>query len=220
VRHLLPSRRGEGGFNVEDVVGPTRATDHPARSVVDVEPVVVDDLTLAAARRGDGTAFVAILKHYDRRMRLIATRLLGERGLMDDALQEVAIKTARALPGLRDPATLGAWLCRVTYTTCLDLLRREKRLMLMAPGQMPEGHASSGADFTDALADREAVAQLLATLSPELRLTVILVDQEDLDYATTAQILGIPSGTVASRVSTARAALRRSLALRSAQEES
>ena len=58
----------------------------------------------AAARRGDLDAFVAILQDNDRQLRAIAWRLLGERSLMDDALQEVAIKAARALPELRDDA--------------------------------------------------------------------------------------------------------------------
>ena len=62
---------------------------------------------------------------HDRQLRAIAWRLLGERSLMDDALQEVAIKAARALPELRDDAALAAWLRRTTYRTCLDLLRRD-----------------------------------------------------------------------------------------------
>ena len=63
---------------------------------------------------------------------------------MDDALQEVAIKAARALPELRDDAALAAWLRRTTYRTCLDLLRREVRLEVRAPEDMPQGRVAGG----------------------------------------------------------------------------
>ena len=168
-------------------------------------------LQLAAARRGDLDAFVAILKGHDRQLRAIAWRLLGERGLMDDALQEVAIKAARALPGLRDDAALAGWLRRTTYRTCLDLLRREVRLDMRAPEDMPQGRALGG-DPAEAVADQDLVTRLLATLSAEQRAAVVLVDQEGLDYAATAELLGVPAGTVASRLATARAKLRRQLA--------
>jgi len=170
----------------------------------------IDARTIAAARRGDSDAFIAVLRHYDQRLRLVAYRVVGDRSLMDDALQEVAIKAARALPELRDPEALGAWLCRVTYTTCIDLLRRERGLVLMAPEDLPEP-THTGADEADELAGRDAAARALAALPPEQRAAVILVDQVGLDYATTAEILGIPSGTVASRLAHARAVLRTTL---------
>jgi RNA polymerase sigma-70 factor, ECF subfamily len=172
---------------------------------------VTASLQLAAARRGDLDAFVAILRGHDRQLRAIAWRLLGERGLMDDALQEVAIKAARALPELRDDAALAGWLRRTTYRTCLDLLRRDVRLDVRSPEDMPTGRTFGG-DPADAVADQDLVARLLATLSPEQRAAVLLVDQEGLDYAATAELLGVPEGTVASRLATARAKLRRELA--------
>lgn len=172
---------------------------------------VATSLQLAAARRGDANAFVAILKGHDRQLRAIAWRLLGERSLMDDALQEVAIKAARALPGLRDDDALATWLRRTTYRTCLDLLRRDVRLDVHAPEDMPEGPAAA-ADPADTVADQDLVTRLLSTLSPEQRAAVVLVDQEGLDYSATAELLGVPAGTVASRLATARAKLRRELA--------
>ncbi len=98
---------------------------------------VTTSMRLAAARRGDLDAFVTLLKRHDRQLRAIAWRLLGDRSLMDDALQEVAIKAARALPELRDDDALAAWLRRTTYRTCVDLLRRDGRLDLRAPEDMP-----------------------------------------------------------------------------------
>ena len=174
---------------------------------------------VAAARRGDEDAFIAILQSHDRRLRRIASCLLRDRDLMDDALQEVAVKAARALPTLRDPDAIGAWLSRTTYRTCVDLLRRQRRLVLLAPDELPEPDAG-GADFVDELAARDAVARLLATLTPEQRVAVVLVDQEGLDYRLAAEILDIPAGTIGSRLSKARAALRRAVTASRLEERS
>jgi len=174
--------------------------------------------TFAAARRGDTAAFVAILRHYDRRLRLIAYRLVGDRGLMDDALQEVAIKAARALPDVRDPSALGAWLSRITYRTCLDLLGREGRFDPLLPEDLPTQEAG-GVDPADIVVARDAAARLLAALPPDQRLAVLLVDQEGLDYRTAAAVLGVPLGTVASRLSLARGKLRRAFVSPTQYEE-
>lgn len=163
---------------------------------------------LAAAQHGDEDAFIALLQSHDRRLRRIASSLLGDRDLMDDALQEVAVKAARSLPSLRDPGTVGAWLSRMTYRTCLDMLRRQRGLVLLAPEDLPEPAAT---DFVDDLAARDAVARLLATLTPEQRVAVVLVDQEGLDYRLAAEVLGIPAGTIGSRLFKARALLRRAV---------
>lgn len=169
-----------------------------------------DARVVAAARRGDEKAFIAILQAYDRRLRRIASCLLGDRDLMDDALQEVAVKAARALPALRDPDAVGAWLARTTYRTCLDMLRRQRGLVLLAPEDLPES-GDGVADFVDELAARDAVTRLLATLTPEQRAAVVLVDQEGLDYRLAAELLDIPAGTIGSRLSKARAVLRRAV---------
>jgi RNA polymerase sigma-70 factor, ECF subfamily len=179
--------------------------------MVDRDDGATISLQLTAARRGDLNAFMAILRDHDRQLRAVAWRLVGDRDLMDDALQEVAIKTARALPQLRDDAALTAWLRQTTYRTCIDLLRRESRLEPRAPEDMPQTTAAD-ADPANAVADRDLVDRILATLPPDQRAAVVLVDQEELDYATAAELLGIPAGTVASRLNTARSRLRAQLA--------
>ena len=165
---------------------------------------------IAAACRGDHKAFVAIMRHYDRRLRLIAFRLLRDPDLMDDALQDVAIKAFRALPGFRGQAALGTWLYRITYTTCLDYLRRAHPVELCPPDELPEPR-DYVPDTCDAFAERDQLERKLATLTPEQRLAVLLVDQEGFDYKAAGEILGIPAGTVGSRLAVARATLRRSL---------
>jgi len=188
-------------------------------AVLDVTPALRGDesrnevglAVIAAASRGDARAFETILRHYDRRLRVIAYRVLGDRQLMDDALQEVAIKALRGLPSYRGDAPLGAWLCRIATTTCLDHMRRMRPEDPTAPDDLPEP-AAMGPDPADGLDARERLAAALATLPVDQRLGVLLIDQLGYDYRTAAEALGVPLGTVASRVASARARLRAVLA--------
>ena len=131
---------------------------------------------LAAACRGEHEAFVAVLRHYDRRLRLVAFRLLGDRELVDDALQDVALKAFRGLPQFRGEASLGTWLYRITHTTCIDYLRRRQPLELMLPDELPEACQGAAPDTAELVAERDHLQRRLALLPPEQRLAVLLVD--------------------------------------------
>jgi len=171
----------------------------------EIAPEIVE-----AARRGDAHAFEAILRHYDRRLRVVADRILDDRQAMDDALQEVAIKALRGLPSYRGDAPLGAWLCRIATTTCLDHLRRRRPEDPTAPDALAE-QATSWPDPADQVGDRQLLAAALLALPVEQRVAVILVDQFGYDYRAAADALGVPVGTAASRVASARARLRAAL---------
>ena len=170
----------------------------------------IDPGVLTAAAAGDDEAFISVMRHYDRRLRIVAYHVLSDRQLMDDVLQEVSIKAYRSLAGFRGDATLGTWLCRITYRACCDAVARSNRLVPLPPEELPES-GDCDPDPADRLAIHEALAEALAALPPEQRLAVLLVDREGFDYTTTAGILGVPMGTLASRLSAARASLRRHL---------
>lgn len=174
-------------------------------SVPDVETAV-----LARARHGDPEAFTIVVRHYDPALRALAYRLLGSRDRMDDALQEAYVKAFRALPRFRGQAQLGTWLHRIVFNACLDELQRLRRAETV-PLDASLGVAASTPDHADVVAGRERLEHALATLAPYDRAAVVLVDGQGLDYAAAAEVLGIPPGTVASRLNRARAALRRVL---------
>jgi len=166
--------------------------------------------TLKAASGGDPKAFTTLVEHYDRRLRVLAFHLLGDPNQTDDALQDVYVKAFRALSGFAGRSALSTWLSRITYTTCMDHLRRRSRLVLV-PDLEPQEALPDGPDPTDDLSDRRRVRDVLRRLPPEQRAVVVLVGVQGLDYAQAAEILGVPSGTVASRLSTARTTLRSAL---------
>jgi RNA polymerase sigma-70 factor, ECF subfamily len=170
----------------------------------------LSEAELAAARSGDVHAFTALVEHYDHRLRVLAFHLLADPYATDDALQDVYVKAFRALPGFAGRSSLGTWLTRITYTTCIDHLRRRARLVPM-PDLEPVDCIPQGPDPTDDLSDRRHVREALRQLPPEQRAVVVLVGVQGLDYERAAEILDVPIGTIASRLSTARRILRTAL---------
>ncbi len=170
----------------------------------------MDVSTIARAKRGDQDAFAALVRHYDHGLRALAYRLLGDRDRMDDVLQEAYMKAYRGLPKFRGEAAVGTWLYRIAYNACLDDLRRTQNVVLLHSDEEVEWR-DTGPDFADAVGDRSALADALDALPPEERAAVLLVDAEGFDYAAAGEVLGLPAGTVASRLNRARTSLRRAL---------
>jgi len=174
---------------------------------VDRVPVVRQP---AAARSGDREAFVAIIDHYDERLRALAYHMVRDREATRDVLQDAYVKAYVGLPGFREDADLGTWLYRIVYTTCLNHLRSASRRP-QATGDDPVptlerlGEAGDPSGEVDASLD---FAEVLRSLPAEQRAAVVLVDAGGLGFAHAAEVLGVPQGTVASRVSSARAKLR------------
>jgi RNA polymerase sigma-70 factor, ECF subfamily len=147
---------------------------------------------------------------YERGLRALAYGLLHDRDLMDDALQETYLKAFRALRSFRGDARVASWLYRIAYNTCLDQLRRAERrrhLPLDGMGERPD----AGPDPAEVATRRHDLAAAMTSLPPDMRAAVLLVDAEGMDYEEAAEVLGIPRGTVASRLNRARAQLRRAL---------
>jgi RNA polymerase sigma-70 factor (ECF subfamily) len=112
------------------------------------------------------------------------------------------------LPGFHGDSAFGTWLYRIVYRTCLDELRRRKAtapledaVEVADPRAGPDAQAST----------RRDVDAAMAQLSSDMRAAVWLVDGEGLSYDEAAGVLGVPAGTIASRVSRARVQLRRAL---------
>jgi RNA polymerase sigma-70 factor (ECF subfamily) len=198
-------------------VRPRSGGDAP-RSVavarVDDADAVRDDLDAGVVRRakhGDRAAFVELMDHYDRRLRSLAYRLLDDRDDAVDAMQDVYVKAFGALPGFRETSSVGTWLYRIAYTTCCEHLRQRKRSPMPFADDDPPGSSRRGQDPADEATLHVDLAAALRTLSPEARAAVLLVDRDGYDYRTVAGVLGIPQGTLASRLSAAHAVLRRAL---------
>jgi RNA polymerase sigma-70 factor (ECF subfamily) len=138
----------------------------------------------------------------------VCRRLTGNEADANDAAQEALIAIVRGLPRFDGRSSVGTWVYRIATNAALDELRRRRRRPL--PSGVESIELATGAHHTgteQATADRLALEAALATLPEEFRVAVVLRDVADLDYADIAEVLGIPPGTVRSRIARGRAAL-------------
>lgn len=167
------------------------------------------DEVLLAAKRGSPQAFAELIGRYDRRLRSLAFRLMEDREAMQDVMQDAYLAAFRGLPAFRGESAPETWLFRIVYTTCLrHLARRGDDLTMVDDERM-----SSASDPADSVALRQDVAAALAGLPREQRLAVLLVDGDGFSYREAGQVLDVPPGTIASRLSHGRAAMRLVLGL-------
>jgi RNA polymerase sigma-70 factor, ECF subfamily len=203
-------RRGAGEEPGVVLTGPAE------QSMPDAAGREVDGGVLRRAQRGDHGAFHQIVDHYEGRLRVLAYGLLRDSDQMNDALQDTFVKAWAALPEFRGEAALGTWLHRICYRVCLDDLRKQR---VRPAGETLAEDLADPADEAEGLALREQVSEALGRLPAEQRAVLLLVDREGYDYGTVAVALEVPVGTVASRLSLARAAMRRALRLDESGEE-
>lgn len=177
--------------------------------------------TVQAARLGDEWAFSALIDEYRAAAERLAHQILRTEEAAADAVQEALIKAYRAMPRFQD-GNFRSWLLRIVTNTCYDHLRRQKRRFAVsldetaewAPLEMPN-HMQAAAENPETVILQDESLRLLLRAIDDLpawhRHVVLLVDVHGYDYNEAATILDLPLGTVKSRLSRARSALRDTL---------
>ena len=167
--------------------------------------------TIARAKRGDHDALAMLVNMAIARLDAAARLILRDPELARDAVQEALIRAWRDLPGLRDPERFDAWLYRLTVNSCLDLARHRRRRPIeveITPIDSPITPDASGV-----LADRELLDAALRRLDPGHRAVIALYYLLGLPLSDVAASLGIPVGTVKSRLHYALEHLKPALAV-------
>ena len=157
--------------------------------------------------------------HFDRLYRL-AFRLTGSRPEAEDLFQELLVKAYGKLDDLVTIDEPGAWLSRVMYNLFIDEQRRfaRRRMQTVDEGFLPGDGLEGLAGPDDPVRDNERLEKLkaldraLQQLSDEHRIVVLLHDTEGYKLSEIQELIGLPVGTVKSRLHRARARLREILA--------
>lgn len=171
------------------------------------------------AQRGDPDAFAELVARYQDRVYNTCYRLCHDHADALDLTQTTFLKALESLPRFESRSGFHTWLFRIAVNLALSGRRRSARdpkTPLENPGVRERaseaaGRANSVARQLEQLELQQRVEAALAGLDPELRAAVVLKDIEDLDYASIAEILDVPIGTVKSRIHRGRLALREML---------
>ncbi|MDQ7844766.1 MAG: RNA polymerase sigma factor [Armatimonadota bacterium] len=174
-----------------------------------------EDLALVDAfKRGEESAYTALVIKYREPVYRIARRMLRNHEDASDVAQEVFIRAYRALPRFAARAAVRTWLYRITVNLCLDLAGRRARGLLAGWSELlqqaaPRGNPGEAVERRE-LAD--AVAEAIDALPPRQKAMVILRVYQDLPYAEIGRIMGCAEGTVKATMFAAFGKLRKLLA--------
>ncbi len=165
------------------------------------------------ARAGDDRAFRTLVERYSATVAGVVIRMLGPGDEADDVGQETFIRFHRALAEFRGDAALGTYLTRIAMNLSLNALKRrrrdEQRQARLAPAALER--LPGQADPVGEVVRREEAARIddaLAQLGPDQRAVVVLRLRQGHSTREVAEILGVPQGTVMSRLKRALAKLR------------
>lgn len=172
--------------------------------------MVDDEELVLQARGGDRRALEILLRRHHDRLYAICRRIAGNDADAADATQEALITIVRRLDSFDGRSKFSTWSYRVATNACLDELRRRRRRP--DPTEFDDRDApATGDDFVSRHAMSDEIGRALDSIPEDFRLPVVMRDIDDLDYAEIAELLGVPVGTIKSRISRGRAMLANKL---------
>ena len=165
--------------------------------------------------KGVTSAFEILVQKYQARIYTLCRYLLKNSQDADDAAQDTFVKAFQGLKSFEPTSSFYTWLYRIAVNTCLDYKRKSSLQSFYAPADIRERLdmvPSKGPSPESAYAAKESIRALQAALnsvSEKLRIVIVLKEIEGLPYEEIAKILDVSVGTVKSRISRAREALRK-----------
>ncbi len=166
----------------------------------------MDQDLVVRAQQGDQRAFGTLtVTDYPRLFR-VAHSILRDRLLAEDATQQAYFDIWRNIPRLKDPAKFEGWSYRILVHACCAEARHTPRWL--PDSKLSIAHEPTVTDGVDAILDRDELERVFMRLSIDQRVVVVLHFHLDMTLERIAETLGIPKGTVDSRLSRAMRVMR------------
>jgi len=172
-----------------------------------------DEDLVRRAVGGEVSAFGILVERHERRVYNLALRMTGREEDARDATQDAFLTALRKLSTFRGDAAFTTWLHRVTVNACYDLLRKRGRSALLERDAEHAAEPPPVADHADDVDLSIDVRRALLEIPEDYRVVMLLHDVHDLPYEEVASIVGVPIGTVKSRLHRGRVALARVMGL-------
>lgn len=188
------------------------------------EPIVDPDRDLVTrCQKGQPAAFDELVRRFQDRVFNIAFRMLREREVAEEIAQDVFVSVYQHIEGFQGNSKFSTWLFRVVANHCHNkskYLRRRKHKQqdsIDAPiegedgelkRELPDDPGRSPEELATRRKMNEAIQEAISHLDEDHRVIVLLRDVEDMSYEEIGEVLGLPEGTVKSRLHRARNELR------------
>ncbi len=191
-----------------------------AAEAFDYETTGADEHLVARICAGERALFAQLYRRYYTRTFALAFGMTTRRDEADDVTQEIFMRAYERLGSYHGSSSFATWFYRLAVNHCLNYCRRQRRhhtgLVNVEEAEVPPFITAAGAESHMAanLLQHQVQAQVrqaLMSLKPEMRLLIVMKEIEGLSYEEIAERLGCSTGTVASRLSRARALLARKL---------
>ncbi|OWK47260.1 sigma-70 family RNA polymerase sigma factor [Fimbriiglobus ruber] len=165
---------------------------------------------------GRSSAFGELVRRYQDRLFNAVIRVVDNAEDAQDVVQDAFVNAYQSLASFKGDAEFYTWLYRIAFNTAVSLKRRRKALVSLETGRDGEsiGDPVDTSEETrpgaalERTEEEEILRAALHRLSPEHRTVLVLKDIEGLKYEEIAEILGVPIGTIRSRIHRARLELR------------
>ena len=175
-----------------------------------------DEELIARFQQGDAYSFDEIVRRYQDRLLNFVYRFLGRYDEAEDIVQDTFLKVYRNKEAYQNIARFSTWIYTIAGNLAKTELRKRKRRKLFSLGHLGvedrDYEIPSTAQSPEALADsalqEEAIQRAIQSLPEKFRTVIILRDIQELSYEEISKIVGIPLGTVKSRVNRARLKLQ------------
>lgn len=183
-----------------------------------------DEKVVERCLRGDDAAWETVVNQYAKRIYNLTYRYTSRRDEAEDLTQEIFIRVYQNLKSFRsESGSFQSWIMKVGRNLVIDHYRRTRRYQQAAGSEemetmnLRDDKIPSPQRVSEQSETSRFVAAGLQALSPELKEAIILRDLEGMAYMEIAELLGIPEGTVKSRINRARLELAKLLTKRRAQ---
>jgi RNA polymerase sigma-70 factor (ECF subfamily) len=173
--------------------------------------IEIEHELIVQAQQGDRRAFGELVRSHREGVVNVVYRMCGDANLAEDAAQEAFVRAWKHLHSYRPRSPFRNWVYRIANNAALDVLRRQRETVDV--DALPLASSGAGPEAAVEKEERAArVRQAVLELPDASRAVLVLREYEGLSYKEIADTLGIPIGTVMSRLNYARNRLRKSLA--------
>jgi len=201
------------------------AHNNKVRSIRSSGPELAEQKLVSAARRGESTAFAALCEQYSRKLVRAAFRVTRNHEDAEDAVQDALLNAFLHVEDFDGRSSFATWLTRIAINSALMILRKRRSALEMATKSIEDlGTRGAAQRLSDrgqnqehdyaAMEEKIILNQAIQRLRPNLRQIITLQHLQERPMREAAELVGISVGTAKARLFHAKAALRRSAAMK------